>query len=92
LVPKEPSKIARRFNAGTRAEPGHKSRRDDRKKRCLSGVPAGLDALPVFPGVETPGYFQNVPLGHGISGCPKTEMRPEDDWVPIRLLFLPPAF
>jgi hypothetical protein len=53
LVPKEPSKIARRFNAGTRAEPGHKSRRDDRKKRCVSGVPAGLDALPVFPGVET---------------------------------------
>jgi hypothetical protein len=60
----------KRFNAGIRAEPGHKSRRDDRKKRRVSVVPAGLDALPTFPGVETPGYFQNVPLGHAISGFP----------------------
>ena len=27
--------------------------------------------------VETPGYFQCVPLGHGISRYPKIKMRPD---------------
>jgi len=50
-------KIARRFNAGTRRD-YHKSRRDDRKKRFISAVPAGRDVFPILPGVETPGYFR----------------------------------
>ena len=33
-----------------------------------SAVPAGLMAIPNFPGVETPGYFQVVPLGRGDGG------------------------
>jgi hypothetical protein len=30
--------------------------------RFVSAVPAGRDVLSILPGVETPGYFQNVPL------------------------------
>jgi hypothetical protein len=44
---------------------------------CLSVVPTGLNTFSLsFPGVETPGYFQQVPLGQGISRYPKIEMRP----------------
>jgi hypothetical protein len=32
----------------------------------ISAVPAGLILLRDFPGVETPGYCRNVPLGQGI--------------------------
>jgi hypothetical protein len=38
----------------------------------------GLNAFPIFPGVETPGYFQGVPLGQGISRFQKIEMPPLD--------------
>jgi hypothetical protein len=37
------------------------------KRSVFSGVPAGLVVIPSNPGVQTPGYFQNVPLGHSVS-------------------------
>ena len=41
------------------------------EKKRFSGVPAGLVVIPSNPGVQTPGYFQNVPLGHSVSVAQK---------------------
>jgi len=38
-------------------------------------------AISSHPGVETPGYFQNVPLGQSTCGYPKIEMRPQYFWI-----------
>jgi hypothetical protein len=32
----------------------------------FSVVPTGLVAITSDPGVQTPGYFQNVPVGRGV--------------------------
>jgi hypothetical protein len=40
----------------------------------FSAVPAGLIVISSNPGVETPGYFQNVPAGHSVIGCPTIEL------------------
>jgi hypothetical protein len=74
-VPKEPSKIARHFNAGTGWEnpsPAGTAEKNRLRQGCdavnvFSGVPAGLVVIPSYPGVQTPGYFQNVPLGQSVS-------------------------
>jgi hypothetical protein len=79
LVPEEPSKIARRFNAGKDWK-NVASRRDGRNETLFSVVPAGLMAISSHPGVKTPGYFQNVPLGQSACGCLKIEMRPQRFW------------
>ena len=37
-----------------------------------------LTFIPTSPGIEMPGYFQNVPAGRGIFVCAKIQMRPNN--------------
>jgi len=72
-------KIARRFNAGDGWK-NVESRRDGWKWYFGSAVPAGLFATPPEPGVKTPGYFQDVPAGHGIFGGLRRGSLAHRDW------------
>ena len=75
-VPKEQPGIARHFNVGIDLE-SVESSRDGRKWLCVSAVPVGLFATPPNPGVEMPGYFQNLPAGHRNFRRPRSAKRME---------------
>src|ERR1039458_4677614 len=48
-------------------------------RNAVFSRPCGTDDDIVSdPGVQTPGYFQNVPAGHSFFGCPKIELHPQD--------------
>jgi hypothetical protein len=73
-IPQGCPAIARRFNAGIHAEstcvPKGRLNDDDLQMPEYfagdknSAVPAGLVPFIQLPGVETPGYFHHVPMGH----------------------------
>jgi hypothetical protein len=73
-VPKEQSKIARHFNAGKGLEKSSPARTAEKKRRFQPSLWDWM-AITSDPGVQTPGYFQNVPAGRSFFGCPKIEMR-----------------
>jgi hypothetical protein len=74
-VPKEQSKIARHFNAGNGLENSSPAGTVENKHRFQPSL-WDWRAIPSDPGVQTPGYSQNVPAGRSFFGCPKVEMRP----------------
>jgi hypothetical protein len=74
-VPEEHLKIARHFNAGKGLEKSSPAGTVEKKHRFRSSLRDSM-AIPSDPGVQTPGYFQNVPVGHSFFGCPKIELHP----------------
>ena len=65
-VLKEQSKIARHFNAGKGLEKSSPAGTVEKKRRFRSSLRDWM-AIPSDPGVQTPGYFQNVPAGRSFS-------------------------
>ena len=59
-----------------------KSRRDGRKSlpdsRSVCRPSGTRPRCGLIPGIEMPGYFQNVPAGRGIFVCAKIQMRPNN--------------
>jgi hypothetical protein len=74
-VPKEQSKIARHFNAGKGLGKSSPAGTAGEKRRFQPSLRHWM-AIPSDPGVQTPGYVQNVPAGRSFFGCPKIKMRP----------------
>jgi hypothetical protein len=78
-------KIARHFNAGKGLEKSSPAGTVEKKHRFRSSLRDSM-AIPSDPGVQTPGYFQNVPAGHGAFVCTKIEMRPTSSSPKISIL------
>jgi hypothetical protein len=72
-VLKEQSKIARHFNAGKGLENSSPAGTVEKKHRFQPSL-RDWTVITSDPGVQTPGYFQNVSAGRSFFGCLKIEM------------------